>query len=153
MRVDNVGALFRNAACLGARGVLLAHACTEPLLRKSIHFSAGRVFDGALCVARDEPAALARELRRLRDELGFRTFASETGPRARPLGQGPKPDRTVLVVGAETSGLPAVTLDACDEVPAIPMSEGDEDDPRSLNVTAASATMLHAFGARTPQTR
>jgi tRNA G18 (ribose-2'-O)-methylase SpoU len=147
VRVDNIGAIFRNAACLGARGVLLDHACADPLLRKSIRFSAGRVFDVAWGVARDEPDALARELRRLRDELGFRIVAAETGPRATPLAPGPKPARTVLVVGAETSGLSAVALDACDDVVSIPMAEGDADDPRSLNVAAASAIMLYAFGS------
>jgi tRNA G18 (ribose-2'-O)-methylase SpoU len=144
VRVDNVGALFRNAACLGARGVLLDHACADPLLRKAIRFSTGRVFDLPWGVTRDEPDALARELRRLRDEQGFRIVAAETGPRAKPLGPGPKPERVVLVVGAETSGLSAATLDACDEVVAIPMAEGDADDPRSLNVAAASAIMLYA---------
>lgn len=146
VRVDNIGAIVRNAACLGARGVLLDHACADPLLRKSIRFSAGRIFDVAWGVARDEPDALARELRRLRDELGFRIVAAETGPRARPLGTGPKPDRVVLVVGSETNGLSATTLDACDEVLAIPMAAGDAGDPRSLNVAAASAIMLYAFG-------
>lgn len=147
VHVDNIGAIFRNAACLGARGVLLDHACADPLLRKSIRFSAGRVFDVAWGVARDEPDAFARELRRLRDELGFRIVAAETGPGSRPLGPGPRPERVVLVVGSETNGLSATTLDACDEVVSIPMADGDTDDPRSLNVAAASAIMLYAFGA------
>jgi tRNA G18 (ribose-2'-O)-methylase SpoU len=145
VRVDNVGALFRNAACLGAAGVLLDHACADPLLRKSIRVSAGRVFDLPWGVARDEPDALARELRRLRDELGFRIVAAETGPRSRLLDRGPKPARCVVVLGSETSGLSGPTLDACDDVVAIPMAGADADDPRSLNVAAASAIMLHEY--------
>jgi len=149
VRVDNVGALFRNAACLGAAGVLLDHACADPLLRKSIRFSAGRVFDLPWGVARDEPDAFAGELRRLREELGFRIVAAETGPRSTPLRPGPRPPRTAIVMGSETAGLSAATLDACDEVVSIPMADGDPDDPRSLNVAAASAIMLYAFGPAT----
>jgi tRNA G18 (ribose-2'-O)-methylase SpoU len=145
VQVDNVGALVRNAACLGAAGVLLDHACADPLLRKAIRFSTGRVFDVPWGVARDEPDALARELRRLRDELGFRIVGAETGPRARPLGRGPRPDRCVIVMGSESHGLSTPTLDACDDVVAIPMEGGDTDDPRSLNVAAASAIMLYEY--------
>jgi len=145
VRVDNVGALFRNAACLAASGVLLDHACADPLLRKSIRFSAGRVFDLPWGVTRDEPDAFAGELRRLRDELGFRIVAAETGPRSRPLERGPRPGRCVIVMGSETHGLSTPTLDACDDVVAIPMAGGDPDDPRSLNVAAASAIMLHEY--------
>ena len=44
VHVDNMGSLFRNASCLGADAVLLSPTCADPLLRKTVRISTGRVF-------------------------------------------------------------------------------------------------------------
>ncbi len=144
VQVDNIGAIFRSASCFGAAGILLDDACADPLLRKTIRFSMGRVFDIPWAVSRD----LANDLRRLAD-LDIAPLAIEMTPRARPLVELPAGGRVALVVGSETYGVAPTILDRCQATFAIPSAGPDEDgEARSLNVAVAAAIALHQRSAR-----
>lgn len=139
VQVDNIGAIFRSAACFGAAGVLLDGDCADPLLRKCIRFSMGRVFDIPWAVSRD----LASDLGRLRG-IGISPVAVELTAEARPLRELEPGGRTALVVGSESQGVRAEILACCDASYAIPSAGCDEDgEERSLNVAVAAAIALN----------
>jgi tRNA G18 (ribose-2'-O)-methylase SpoU len=133
---DNLGAIFRNAACLGGHGVLLDGACSDPLLRQSIRFSMGRTLSVPWTVVE----SLGDAIDPLRAE-GFAIVAAELDERALPLRCIPRPDRIALLVGSEGHGVSAALLDRCDAVVRIP--GGDPLVAGSLNVAVASAILLY----------
>ncbi len=134
--VDNLGAFFRNAAALGARGVLMDNRCTDPLFRKTIRFSMGYVFRVPWVVVE----AWHVELERLR-AAGHRLIALESGVGARPLREVPRDQPPVLIFGNEGHGLQPETLNRCDTVCEIPLSEGVP----SVNVATAGAIALYEW--------
>jgi tRNA G18 (ribose-2'-O)-methylase SpoU len=139
VQVDNVGAMLRAAACFGAAGVLFDDPCADPLLRKAIRFSMGRVFDVPWGFSRD----LGGDLERLR-ERDIEPVAIELTPDARPLARLERDGRVALVFGGETHGISEPILAACRERYAIPNAGPDEDgEERSLNVAVAAAIALH----------
>ena len=146
VHVDNVGALFRNAAGLGADGVLLSPTCSDPLLRKSIRISTGRVFEVPWSTCERWPGTL----RSLREDHGFRVTGLDNVPDARDIELMQGADRQVLVVGAEGAGIGGEVLELCDEVVEIP-GAGD-GTAGSLNVAVASAIGLHELGRRRRRT-
>jgi 23S rRNA (guanosine2251-2'-O)-methyltransferase len=130
---QNVGAIFRSAAALGARGVILQerHA---PVLSGALAKAAAGAID-ALPHAR--VVNLSRALERL-TELGWRTVGldgSASGTLAQTLDGRP----TVLVLGSEGEGLRRLVAEHCDTLARIPMPGGFE----SLNVSAAAAIALY----------
>lgn len=147
VHTDNIGALFRNAACFGASGVLLSPGSSDPLLRKTVRVAMGRVFDVPWARASDWPG----NLHDLRDRHGWRIVVAEDCPGALDVAALPPRDRTVIVFGAEAAGVSAPVLECADQVVRIPMSTrgGDLDgDPPSLNVAVASAVVLDRLTAR-----
>ena len=136
----NLGALFRNAAALGADAVLLSPRCCDPLYRRSVRVSMGAVLTMPYTYLQPWPGALA-ELGR----LGFSVVALTPDPAAAVLestadalavegGGG-----VALVVGSEGPGLSAGALDVCDRHVRIAMESGVD----SLNVATAAAVALH----------
>lgn len=149
--MDNMGSIFRTAAALGAGGVLLDHACSDPLLRRCLRISMGQVFRVPWTVT-DE---LATALPRLRESAGARIVALENLPDAPLLGTDPPALRdgiTVVVVGNEGHGLSSRTIAACDAIRRIPgpvdlpdrERPGGEDE-RSLNASIAAAIAMYAM--------
>ncbi len=137
--VDNVGSLFRSVACLGGHGLLLEHDCADPLLRKAIRFSMGRVFETPWGMSQD----LRADLSRLRD-IGVRPIAIELADDARPLTDMPRKESLAIVLGSEAFGLRPEILSACDGTYAILGGGVDEDgQQRSLNVAVAGAIALN----------
>lgn len=129
---DNVGAIFRNAAALGAAAVLLDRTSCDPLYRKAIRVSVGAVL--TLPWARGgSDADLLDALRR----HGFAPLAL-TPAGAEDLPDVERPDRSALLLGAEGRGLPAAILAGARTV-RIAMAEGFD----SLNVATACAIALH----------
>jgi tRNA G18 (ribose-2'-O)-methylase SpoU len=134
--LDNVGGIFRNAMCLGARAVLLCAQTVDPLYRKAIRTSMG----GTLVIpfARsDDVCSLLDGLR----ALGFEVFAmdpaeegidvedlvpSEIGPAA-------------LLLGTEGAGVSEAALERVDQRVRIAMEPGVD----SLNVSVTSGIALH----------
>ena len=141
--VDNMGSLFRNAACLEASGVLLGPGCADPLFRKTVRVSSGHVFRIPWEVAADFHATLQT----LKTGQGFRIIGLELSDDSRDIEAMNAGDRTVMIVGSEGDGLSDATRTLCDELVHIPGSERTGRD--SLNVAVASAIGLHELRRRT----
>ena len=133
--VDNMGALFRNAAAFGVQGVVLDPTCCDPLYRKAIRVSMGHVLSIPYAVSDNWPADIAR----LRDEWGMTIVAAEVHERAKPLWNMPQCERMGLLFGSEGHGLTPAALQLCDAVCEIPMA----DNVPSINVAVASAVFLY----------
>ena len=147
-QTDNVGAIFRNAASFGARGVILSPRASDPFLRKTLRVSMGRAVNVPWARARDGdwPSCLER----LRREHGYTIIAGEDTPDAVNLASFTPPAKSIVVFGAEQDGVSRAVLDIADAVVRIPMSDlagALADDPPSLNVSIASAVILHHLGA------
>jgi tRNA G18 (ribose-2'-O)-methylase SpoU len=136
---DNVGGVFRNAAALGARAVLLDRACCDPLYRKAIRVSVGATLTvpfARIADHEDVPALLARH--------GFSTLAL-TPAGTTPLSRVQATSRTAILLGAEGHGLPEALLAAGTSV-VIPMADGFD----SLNVATTSGIVLHHLAQEHP---
>jgi tRNA G18 (ribose-2'-O)-methylase SpoU len=132
---DNVGACFRNAAALGAAGVLLDAGSCDPLYRKSIRVSAGTAL--SLPFARSGTGA---EMMVTLKQHDFDVWAL-TPSGGEPLPNLTPPHRLALMLGAEGPGLPSALMAQARRV-SIPMTEGID----SLNVATAGAIALaHVF--------
>ena len=140
VHVDNMGSLFRNASCLGADAVLLSPTCADPLLRKTVRISTGRVF--SLPWSFMDP--WNESLERLKQEHGFKVIGFDTHARSRSIDTMESADRVVLLFGAEGRGLEDVTVDSCDQLCEIPVRPSeDQEDDASINVAVASGIALH----------
>jgi tRNA G18 (ribose-2'-O)-methylase SpoU len=144
VHVDNMGSLFRNAACLGADGVLLSPTCADPLLRKTVRISIGSVF--TLDWTRCESERWLDTLEKLSHEHGFHLVALETGDGIAPIDRLQLAPRTMLLLGAEGTGLSPDTLRMCDQVLEIPMRA--DGGASSVNVAVASAIGLYELARR-----
>ena len=147
-QTDNVGAIFRNAASFGARGVILSPRASDPFLRKTLRVSMGRAVNLPWARARD--GEWPQCLDRLRHEHGDALVAGEDTPHASELARFTPPSKTIVVFGAEQDGVSRAVLELADAVVKIPMlAPGSEladalaSDPPSLNVSIASAVILH----------
>jgi tRNA G18 (ribose-2'-O)-methylase SpoU len=138
--VDNMGALFRNAAAFGVDAIVLDPTCCDPLYRKAVRTSIGHSLTVPFARSADWPADLGR----LRGEWGLPILAAETAPGATPIWELPRRERLGILVGSEGAGLSAAALAACDEVCTIPMAAGH----RSLNVGAALAVLMYELVGR-----
>lgn len=134
----NVGAVFRNAAALGADAVLVSAGCADPLYRRSIKVSMG----AALTLPWTRTAADPLE-----HLSGWRVVALTPDPTAEDIGAvglGFAP--RALLLGTEGDGLPPTLLARADHRVRIPMAGGVD----SLNVAAASAIALHVLRQAVP---
>ena len=136
----NLGGLCRTAEafCL-AELVLpdLAIAATWPFRQTAA--SAHRWQPLSACA----PAQLPVWLHQRRTQ-GQTALALTRSPSARSLWEYPFPERTVLVLGRELTGIPDTVLDCCDGAIAIPQFGQVE----SLNVHTAGAIAAHAYVQR-----
>jgi len=136
---DNVGGVFRNAAALGATGVLLSPTCCDPLYRKAIRTSMGASLRVPFARADDWPGALT-EVR----AAGFTVVALTPRQPSETLDAfagRERPPRIALVLGTEGAGLTPHAEAAADYRVRIPTT-GDVD---SLNVAVATGIALYAL--------
>jgi tRNA G18 (ribose-2'-O)-methylase SpoU len=133
---ENLGALFRNGAALGADGVVLDPSTPDPLYRRSVRVSMGHVLRLPWARAEDWPADL-----QVAWMAGWTVVALTPAPDAEPLEalSASPPERIALLVGAEGHGLSASSLAQADRRVRIPMAPGVD----SLNVATAAAIALH----------
>lgn len=134
----NVGAIFRSVAALGADAVLVTPECADPFYRRSIRVSMGTVLQVPWTRIPNWPSGIA-QLR----EAGFTVAALALSNDSITLEQfvGEGNEKVALVFGTEGHGLKPKTLELCDRVVRIPMSNGVD----SLNVAASSAVALYAL--------
>jgi tRNA G18 (ribose-2'-O)-methylase SpoU len=136
---DNLGGIFRNAAALGANGIVLGPNCCDPLYRKAIRVSMGAALLVPFCHADDWPADLD-----VVRSAGFSVVALAPAPSSRDVGEwvcGLRPDsRVALLAGSEGHGLSAAALEHAAVAVRIPMAPGID----SLNVATATGIALHA---------
>lgn len=140
--LENLGALFRNAAAFGAGAVVLDPSSADPLYRRSVRVSVGHVLRVPFTRIQSWPDGLV-ELR----AGGFRLVALT------PAGDLPVAElnhgldhglndggaRWAVMVGAEGPGLSAAAVAAADVSVRIPLAGGVD----SLNVATAAAIALH----------
>jgi len=134
---DNVGGVFRNAAALGADGVVLSPTCCDPLYRKAIRTSMAAVLRVPFVCADQWPGALAR----IRT-AGFTIVAltpQEGSETLDTFGSRPRPDRIALVAGNEGGGLTHDVEAMADHRVRIPIS----DRVDSLNLAVAVGIALY----------
>lgn len=132
----NVGSIFRNAAALGADAIVFDGGTADPLLRRSVRVSIGTV----LTVPFATVPAWPDDLR----SAGHSLLALTPEPDATPLNELAPPERYVLLVGTEGTGLSRRALDTADLRVRIPMHHGVD----SLNVATALAIALYAMSSR-----
>ena len=134
---QNVGAILRSAAALGAVGMVLPdrHAPRETgVLAKAA--------SGALeTVPVARVTNLARALAAMKAAGLWCVGLDADAPSA--LAPDTLPDRVCLVLGAEGRGLRRLTAQQCDLLLRIPMTGG----AASLNVAAAAAIALHVHAS------
>ena len=138
--VDNMGALFRNAAAFGVDGLLFDHRCCDPLYRKAIRVSMGHTFSLPWAVMIDWKEGLQR----LKQELGIKLIGCETGYVSKPMWEVEPTEKFALIMGEEKSGLSSTTIELCDAIAEIPMTK----NVPSVNVAVASAVGLYEFLGR-----
>ena len=131
---ENIGALVRNCAALGATGLLVGETCSTPWLRRSVRASMGTVFDLPIV----ETASLVLTLRGLRNQ-GVSVLGAHPHTGGASLARADLTRDVCLVMGSEGTGLGPEVLGACDQLVAVPMQRGVD----SLNVTSASAVFLY----------
>ena len=139
---DNVGSVFRNAAALGAGGVLLSPTCCDPFYRKAIRTSMGAVLRVPCARAEKWPAVLA-DVR----VAGFTLVALTPRQPAETLecyAAGPRASRVALIVGTEGAGLTPAVEAAADVRVSIPMQR----DVDSVNLAVAVGIALFTLRPR-----
>ncbi len=134
---ENVGVLFRNAAALGADGVVVDTTSADPWSRRAVRTSVGHVL--AVPWATWTVAAMLRAV----DDAGHLLVAMTPGGDVDLADVDVEPGRSVaLAVGAEGPGLSDAVLDAATIQARIQMSDGTD----SLNVASAAAVAAwHLF--------
>lgn len=139
--VDNVGAIFRNAAAFAVDGVLLQADCADPLYRKAIRTSMAASLKIPYATM-PWPDAL-REL----SDAGWATIAMTPAHDAPPL---PTVAATLagrpiaIVLGHEGDGLTGDACHACTHRARIAMADGVD----SVNVATAAAIALYEVSGR-----
>lgn len=126
----NLGAILRSAAHFGVRAALLSDA-------SALSPAAFRVAEGG---AEAVPCVQAADIERTRATLhhaGFRLAATVVRGGA-SIHEAPLPERLVLMLGAESTGLPQPLADRADVRLRIPGTGAVE----SLNVSVASALLI-----------
>lgn len=140
---ENVGALVRNAAALGAQAFITGETCASPWLRRAVHTSMGALFRLPVI----ETSSLVDTLHALRAAgvacVGAHPHAEELLLPAVDLS-----GDVCLVLGSEGDGLRAEVRAACDRCAAVPMAAGVD----SLNVVSAAAVFAYeVWRQRRPQ--
>lgn len=128
--VENLGALFRNAAAFGVDAVLLDPTSADPFYRRCVRVSLGHVL--AVPFARiDGYDAI--------EAAGFELVALTPDPSAESVDVLDDLERVALLLGAEGPGLAPTTLARAHRRVRVPMVPGVD----SLNVATAAAVAFH----------
>ena len=130
--VRNFGAIARSAECAGVHGLITPLKNSAPVNAEAIRASAGALTTLPVC----RVGSVRNTLKQLQME-GFQAVAATEKSR-KLLYDADFRKPTVIVMGAEDTGISKEVLKLCDEQLAIPLIGHIE----SLNVSAAAAVML-----------
>lgn len=130
--VRNFGAIARSAECAGAHGLIVPLKNAAPVNAEAIRSSAGAL----TVIPVTRVGSMRMTLAQLQQE-GFQLVAATEKSR-KLLYDADFKKPTVIVMGAEDTGISPAVMKLCDEQLAIPMIGHIE----SLNVSAAAAVML-----------
>jgi len=130
---SNVGAIIRNAHCLGYELVVLGKGCAHPFSPKVIRSSMGSVFHVPV-ISLTSSDHMLQQLQGLKD-IGF----SIVGTAAHGKEVVPAFNKLALLIGSEGSGLSQQSLDMCDYIYRIKIQESAE----SLNAAVASGIAMY----------
>lgn len=134
----NLGAVVRSAAALGWDALVLDATSADPLARRSLRVSMGSGL--MLPFARLSPGDSVEGVLQRHE---CTSVALSPSPDAVDIARLTVPTgRVALLLGSERAGLATDTIAAATVVARIPMHKGVD----SLNVAAAAAIALHAFG-------
>lgn len=143
---DNLGSVFRSAACLVGKGVgvILSPRCCDPLYRKALRVSMGHALKIPFAVMDDWPNGLQRI-----SGAGFRVLAMSPRDDATDLDEvsNRSVSRPALLLGAEGAGLSADAMSYSDELVRINQATNTD----SLNIAVACAVGLHRLVAPSVQ--
>ena len=130
---QNLGAIIRTAACVGAHGVIVPERRAVGLTPSAVKASAGAIE----CVKVARVTNLTRTLQMLK-EKGVWLFAADmVGEDYRKVDfSGP----IALIIGAEGEGVSRLVLETCDHRVSLPMRGG----VGSLNASVAAGVMMYA---------
>lgn len=134
---DNLGAIIRIAAALGADAMLLGEKSCDPFFRRSIRVSMGAVF--ALPIV--QSGNIKESFIELRRDHGFQLIATVLDTTVDTLANSIRPKRIGVVFGNESQGLSQELIGLCDRRVTIPMQLGVD----SLNVAVSAGIVLHHF--------
>lgn len=130
---QNLGAIIRTAACVGAHGVIVPERRAVGLTPSAVKASAGAI--ETVKVAR--VTNLTRTLEMLKNEGIWLYAADMVGDDYRKVDfSGPMG----LIIGAEGEGVSRLVLDTCDHRVSLPMKGG----VGSLNASVAAGVLLYA---------
>jgi len=133
----NLGGLCRTAEVFRLEALVLADlAIAETYPFRNLAASAHHWQPLTACA----PAALADWLSQQR-QLGYSLIGLDANPTALALPKFVFPQKTVLVLGQELTGIPAAILEICDRVLSIPQAGLVE----SLNVQTAGAIAIYEY--------
>ena len=130
--VRNFGGIARSAECAGAHGLITPLKNSAPVNSEAMRSSAGALSRIPVC----RVGSIRNTLKALQAE-GFQIVAATEKSR-KLLYDADMRKPTVIVMGAEDTGISKEVLKLCDEQLAIPLIGSIE----SLNVAAAAAIML-----------
>ncbi|MBT7889110.1 MAG: 23S rRNA (guanosine(2251)-2'-O)-methyltransferase RlmB [Deltaproteobacteria bacterium] len=131
---QNLGAVIRSAAFLGAMGLISLKKHAAPLSATVSKVSAGSLEHFPMI----QVGNLSESLLGLKKE-GFIIAGAAGDEEAIPFHEMPLTERMVLVMGNEGQGLRNLTRRRCDFLIRIPGNEAVE----SLNVSAAASILIH----------
>lgn len=136
---ENIGAIFRNAAGMGADGILLGSGAADPLYRRSVRVSMGHVLRLPWARFAGRYTTWQRELSALAD-AAFRLVSLTPHASAVHLAEAMEgAEKVALLVGAEGPGLTEHAMRATHVRARIPMAPGTD----SLNVATSAAIALY----------
>ncbi|MFI5143194.1 MAG: TrmH family RNA methyltransferase [Thermoanaerobaculales bacterium] len=133
----NLGAVVRSAAAFGLAGVVVAGPHPPPL-----GGAAAKVAAGTLPLVRVAHVGSLGDFAMAARRQGFWVLGAEVG--GAPVEHADLPERLVLCLGGEASGLRAKTRHALDGSVSIPMASGVE----SLNLSVAAAILAWEWRRR-----
>ena len=130
--VRNFGAIARSAECAGAHGLITPLKNSAPVNSEAMRSSAGALSRIPVC----RVGSIRNTIKALQAE-GFQAVAATEKSR-KLIYDADFRKPTVIIMGAEDTGISKEVLKLCDEQLAIPLIGAIE----SLNVSAAAAVML-----------